>query len=189
MDFQSGERVIHQDRPEWGVGVVLSAQTGGDGQRLRVRFERAGLKTLSVPPAAVEHQAKNLNGALTPSDRLAGLDEHDAAEVMTGLPEAARDPFTSVAARLAATLSLYRFEPTGASIIDWAASQSGLADPLSRFTRHELEALFRTFERRRDAHLKRLADDVRNLAPADLAAAVADAPPAGKRALSRLIGR
>ncbi len=189
MDYRSGERVVHQDRPEWGVGVVLSSQPGSDAQRLRVRFERAGLKTLSVPPAAVVHQQIDPARAAAPTDRLQGLSDDEVTEIMTGLPEATRDPFESVPSRLAATLRLFRFESTGASIIDWAATQSGLADPLSRFTRHELEALYRAFERRRDAHLKRLSDDVRNLSPADLAAAVEKAPPAGKRALSRYIGR
>lgn len=167
----------------------MTAQSGGDATRLRVRFERAGLKTLSVPPANVGPEPASLNGDAASTDKLANLDPREIEDVMTGLPESTRDPFTTSAARLAATLRLFRFESSGASIIDWAAIQSGLSDPLSRFTRHDLEAYFRTFERKRDAHLKRMADEVRSLPAAELAAAVAEAPPAGKRALSRYIAR
>lgn len=189
--FRSGERVVHQGRPEWGVGVVLSAQTISDGlQRLRVRFERAGLKTLSSPPAAIKPLGSVAAGQPeAPSDRFAGLDDQAAAAVMTTLPEATRDPFSSCESRLAATLALYRFEPRGGSLIDWAAAQSGLADPLSRFNRQRLEAFFQRFALLRDNHLKKLTREARRLPLSSISIVARSAPPAGRAALSRLITR
>ncbi|MBZ0173299.1 MAG: DUF3553 domain-containing protein, partial [Phycisphaerales bacterium] len=53
--WKSGDRVVHTTRPEWGLGRVLSAtsirEDGQDAQRLTVRFDRAGTKTLSTAVA------------------------------------------------------------------------------------------------------------------------------------------
>src|SRR5215475_864002 len=75
---------------------------------------------------------------------------------MSRLPDATTDPFTPLSARLKATIDLYRFTDSGGSLLDWAAAQSRLKDPLSRFSRHELEQLFRRFAFVRDEHLKKL---------------------------------
>jgi hypothetical protein len=49
--------VVHAGKPEWGVGVVSSAQNvtqdGKPSQRLTIRFERAGLKTVSTAVASI----------------------------------------------------------------------------------------------------------------------------------------
>ena len=50
--LKPGDRVRHAGRPEWGVGAVqsteASAHEGKPCQRVTVRFEREGLKTLST---------------------------------------------------------------------------------------------------------------------------------------------
>ncbi|RMH29165.1 MAG: DUF3553 domain-containing protein [Planctomycetota bacterium] len=190
MRFLSGQRVVHADRPEWGVGVVLSAMRAGAVDRLRIRFERAGLKTLASPPAAIRAAADpDAADDSAPADRLAGLDAAEAARVMASLPEPTRDPFTRIPDRLAATLALYRFTGRGGSLIDWASAQSGLADPLSRYTRHELETLFERFAAAREDHLKSLAAEARRSPPAHLESVLRDAPPAGRQAWLRAIGR
>ena len=79
---------------------------------------------------------------------------------MSRLPEAATDPFTSLEARLKATLTLYRFTDQGGSLLDWAAAQSALKDPLSEFSRHDLERLFQRFAFVRDEHLKKLVQEI-----------------------------
>lgn len=188
MTFRSGVKVVHQDRPEWGVGVVLTAlRIGGDGAlRLRVRFERAGLKTLCVPPAAI--CTADSDTPRDDGDRLSGLDDDDAGKVMVLLPEAVRDPFASLEDRLSATLALYRFAPEGGSLIDWAAAQSGLADPLTRFTRQRLEEMFSRFARLRDDHLRELVRQSGKDRLGAIAKTAQSAPPAGRAALRRLIG-
>jgi len=195
--FRTGDRVVHGDKPEWGLGVVLSAealqQGGAAAQRLRVRFERAGVKTLSAPPASLQAASEGKPTVENdhPKGWLESLESASTApdEALAVLPESATDPFRPLAARLRATLDLYRFEPTGASLIDWAAAQTGLTDPLSRFSRHELEAVFSRFASERDAHLSRLASEARRAEPETLAAAASAAGPAAKRALARLDGR
>lgn len=188
VTFRSGVKVVHQDRPEWGVGIVLTAlRVGGDGAtRLKVRFERAGLKTLSMPPAAIRTVE-----SLAPEegkDRLATLDDAAVAEIMVALPEAVRDPFTSLENRLTATLALFRFTPDGGSLIDWATTQSGLVDPLTRFTRQSLEEMFTRFARRRDDHLKELVRESRRDHLKVIVKVAQSAPPAARTALRRLIG-
>ncbi len=82
-------------------------------------------------------------------------------DAMVGLPASASDPFLPFAKRLEIVLGLYRFEPTGGKLIDWAVAQSGLDDPLARFNRHELEAFFQRWTFERDLALVRLAQEAR----------------------------
>ncbi|MEX0877058.1 MAG: hypothetical protein WD114_06325, partial [Phycisphaerales bacterium] len=108
-------------------------------------------------------------------------DHRQVLTIMTGIPEKARDPFASPAQRLAATLSLYRFEGTGASLLDWAAAQSGLRDPLSRFNRHELEEYYRMFQKNLQTHLSRVVREANNVPAPELVRIAKSAPPAAQR--------
>jgi hypothetical protein len=191
--WKRGDRLVHASRPEWGVGEVTSAQPGdGNGQQtLTIRFTRAGAKTLSTAHAPLElaEDVPILEKALA---ERAGWSDQSAAvveEVMTAIPERARDPFTSLTDRLRFTLDLYRFTDTGAPLIDWAAAQSGLPDPLSRFNRHELEQFFRKFRMNLDAHLRTIADQARQSDQALFDQAAAEAPPEARFALKRIHAR
>jgi hypothetical protein len=86
--------------------------------------------------------------------------------------------------RLNLTLGLYRFHKSGHSLVDWAVAQSGMADPLTRFTRQELEQLFDRWAYERDVHLSRLLQDARN-EQAIVAAAVKTAPKPAQDAVRR----
>jgi len=194
--FSIGDQVVHAGKPEWGGGSVVSAAaTNHEGkpcQRLSVRFSRAGLKTVLTGIAPIQPAAE-ISSTLKPK-----LDEHhdplpinsaghrELLEIMTRMPEPARDPFATPAMRLESTLSLYRFEGTGGSLIDWAAAQSGLSDPLSRFNRHELEEYYRMFEKNLRTHLSKVVRDANNVARDDLIRIAKNAPPAGQRALQKL---
>ena len=84
------------------------------------------------------------------------LDGSNRASELWDLPDALSDPFASVADRLRATLATYRFSTEPKALIDWAIAQTGLDDPLSKYTRPELEQAFPRFARDRDQHLRDL---------------------------------
>jgi hypothetical protein len=152
-----------------------------------VRFERAGVKTLTT--AFADLRTPGEMGALPEKEEGSWLEKAEAEpaeERMSRLPEPATDPFRSKRSRLEATLGLYRFTGIGASLLDWATAQSGLKDPLSRFNRHELERFFERFKNNLDAHLKRLSFEMKKEDPAGLAAAVAAAPQQARTALRRI---
>lgn len=175
IDFKFGDRVVHTTRPEWGTGVVTAVQPvvheGKPAQQLTLRFDRGGLKTLSTAVASLRlaeqadehHPAREVAGE--PKGWLDTIGADNPAEAMSRLPESTRDPFTTLAARIKATLTLYRFSDRGASLLDWAAAQTGLADPLGRFNRHELEEFFRRFAQERDAHLRKLVLELQRKDP------------------------
>jgi hypothetical protein len=193
-NWSKGDSVVHAGRPEWGVGHVLSAETymheGKPCQRLSIRFERAGTKTISTAFADLRPASE--------IPRLPELKEEEpdplaqaafgasVEQMMTSLPERATDPFTSLKSRLTATLDLYRFTESGGTLLDWAAIQTGLKDPLSRFNRHELEQWFAKFKIELDNHLRKLVRDIRRTEPATLDAVAATASPAAKAALRRV---
>lgn len=167
--FALGDRVRHAARPEWGVGEITAAeslvQDGKPTQRLVIRFERGGFKTLSsafadlrpaseLPPVASEKSI----------DPLAAPDE-SAEERLLAIPDTATDPFIPLKKRMIATLGLYRFTGNGGSLIDWACMQTGLKDPMVRFNRHELEEFFKRFRFALDQHLARLGKDARRQEP------------------------
>ena len=201
--YQFGDRVVHTGRPEWGAGVVTAAQSlsheGVPCQRLTLRFERAGLKTVSTAFAELRPAEESLAPAAVATAPAAGpaegegtwLDEVEARDLprrMAILPEETRDPFASLESRIRATLGLYRFADHGAPLLDWAAMQTGLADPMTRFSRHELEEYFRRFAHERERQLKALVAEARRADPGAVARASANAPDGARSALKRLIG-
>lgn len=214
--FQIADRVLHPGKPEWGVGTVASAsnseQDGVACQRLAIRFDRAGLKTISTafvtlkrvagdpPPDAASAAPRPPNGAAgsfvpagdgrdpfaAPSPTGVPDDPREVRRLMTAIPDDAVDPFQTPGARLRSVLGLYRFEQTPASLIDWAAAQSALSDPLSRFSRQELEEYFSDFRRTLDKALAKAVHDAGKVDPSELRAIAQGAPPAGQRALLAL---
>lgn len=176
--FEFGDRVRHTKRPEWGIGSIVKTEhlsvNGQDAQRVAVRFPNAGLKTISTahaelevmtdaiagPPAVDEHPLAGWD-KMSESDWLGEVAQRKVHEAMVSLSEAVRDPFNSLQHRLGACLDLFRFERTGASLLDWAVGQSGLDDPLSRFTRHELEVFFDQWAGNRTEHLQLLLGQAR----------------------------
>ncbi len=193
-EWNFGDRVVHTGKPEWGTGVVNQAlgimHEGKPCQRLMIRFDRAGLKTISTAFAELRGAE---GGSAEPGESggatatlEAEVDDDALGARLVSLPEPATDPFTTPEQRLTATLDLYRFESTGGSLLDWAAVLSGLRDPLSRFNRHELEAFFERFARTRDEHLRMLVEEVRRRDAGALASAVRSAPAGAGNVLRRL---
>lgn len=182
-----GDRVRHAGKPEWGNGQITAAeaavQDGRACQRVTIRFDRVGLKTLSTAFADLR-PAETLVSTERPADPLLA-DGAAVHELLSRVPEAASDPFSTPRKRLEATLNLYRFSDRGGSLLDWAAAQTGLKDPLTRFSRHELEDLFQKFQFNLEAHLRKLVREMKKADPAALAAVAASAAPAAKQALRR----
>ncbi len=186
--FQFGDKVLHNARPEWGAGSVVKVEeaiiNGERAQRLSIRFPNAGLKCLIAGKSSgaelkkVKEEdnghATSLNGlsGVAPSgtsrleqweqmsrtEWLSPLAQRKIKEVMTSVPEECTDAFIPLPKRLANTLRLYKYDKSGKGLIDWAVSQSGLNDPLTRFTRTELEQLFDRWGTLRDLHLAKLLD-------------------------------
>lgn len=116
------------------------------------------------------------------------LSDTEVTERLLILPEAARDPFRSLAERFEASVRLYRYRAQGGSLLDWAAAQTGLADPLSRQSRHDLEASFARFRRRLDAHTRGLALELVKTDPAAAKRILAQAPDDAKSLMRRIAG-
>ncbi|MHC4218926.1 MAG: DUF3553 domain-containing protein [Planctomycetota bacterium] len=200
--FEFGDRVRHNRRPEWGIGSIVKTEelaiAGGSAQRVSVRFPNAGLKTISTAHADLQlvnsNNGPETDGADThplggwekmkEGDWLGGVAQRKVEEAMTSLAPEVRDPFMTLPQRLEACLALYRFDRTGRSLTDWAIAQSGLADPLSRFTRHELELLFEQWCSQRDEHLGRLLQEVKG-DPEAITRLIESAPAGARDAVRR----
>jgi len=190
--FSFGDKVVHAAKPEWGTGTVNKAQNlirdGKACQSLTVRFERAGLKTVNTAIADIQPAADEPRAPHPAADPGEGWLAEAAAESperrMAQLPVPCTDPFSTPASRLRATVDQYRFTPEGGSILDWAAVQTGLSDPLTRFSRHELEQFFRRYADNRDAHLRATAAECRKDDPNAYQSIVAAAPRAARNALN-----
>ena len=202
-----GDRVRHASRPEWGIGTVVKVEhlpMNGQGrhgdQRLSIRFPNAGIKTLIDGHAELERvtdaadpfaddqtPSVRLWERLSESDWLSPLARRKIDEAMISLPPACRDAFNSLGKRLSLVLGLYRFDSSGKGLIDWAVAQTGLDDPLTRFSRQELEKHFSRWCFERDQHLGKLLQECRGGADRSaLDAALKTAPPAGAEAVRRL---
>ncbi|MSR40993.1 MAG: DUF3553 domain-containing protein [Phycisphaerales bacterium] len=195
--ISQGMQLRHRQRPEWGIGSVTRVETltraGVTDQRVWVRFPNAGLKTLLRSAADLEV----VGGAAAADHTFAA--RHHAADggwlgaistkkpeaAMSELPPEATDPFIPLERRLQHLLGLFRFSSTGSSLMDWAVAQSGLDDPLSRFTRTDLEGHFKNFAMDRDAHVGKLLSEARKNGN-QVDAILAQAHPTAKKVLVRL---
>ncbi len=175
--FEFGDRVRLQRRPEWGIGSVVKVEAamlnGTRSHSVSVRFANQGIKVLNTAVAEIELVSHEHEEALadakahpmvqwhkiSENDWLAPIAQRKIQEVMVSLPENVRDQFCSIKQRLKQTLDLFRFERTGGSLIEWAIAQSGLDDPLSRFTRQELELLFDRWMTYRQDHLLKMLQE------------------------------
>jgi hypothetical protein len=206
--FANGDKVRHPGRPEWGVGTILKAEIAADlpmnghpKQRLSVRFPNAGIKTIVTgyadlvrvtdnidPITANETEIAQYWNRMSESDWLGDVARKKVEQAMITLPEDVRDPFASLAKRLSLTLGLYRFDRSGRGLMDWAVAQTGLDDPLSKFTRHELEQKFDRWAFERENYLAKLLQEAR--APGAehgaLQIALKTAPPTAQEAVRRL---
>lgn len=204
--YQFGDRVTHEQRPEWGVGSVVKVEealiNGERAQRVSIRFPNAGLKSIIATQAALRRVEANgeshLNGEshqngsrfeqwerMDQSEWLSPLAQRKIREVMTAIPESCTDAFNSFRKRFTNTVRLYKYDKSGRGLIDWAIAQSGLDDPLSRFTRQELEQLFDRWVTERDRHLGKLLQSAHN-EKAVVREVLREAPPAAQQAARRL---
>ncbi|MBU6414382.1 MAG: DUF3553 domain-containing protein [Planctomycetes bacterium] len=106
-------------------------------------------------------------------------------EMLLRVPDDATDPFVTPRKRLERTLALFRFSAHGGSLLDWAAMQTQLKDPLSAFNRHELEDAFKWFQNRLEQHLRTVLREVRKADPGAIEELSKTAVPAARQALIR----
>lgn len=108
---------------------------------------------------------------------------------MLRMPEPAVDPFRSTRERLQFSLNLYRFQRDAKSITEWAIAQSGMPDPLTRWSRQELELMFDRWARERDIHLLDLVSRAEKEDPEMTRRLLDAALPDAREALRRRIVR
>jgi len=196
--FKIGEKVRHCKRPEWGVGSIAKIEVitrdGRPDRRIWIRFPGVGEKTVLASMAELEHADGGdvLPGAPTLADLhaqsdsgwLGEISKRKPEDLMVKLPDTATDPFVPLRRRLEFVLGLYRFDAQG-KLIEWAIAQSGLNDPMSRFSRHDLEAFFQRWKFALDAQLGKLLQEARR-EPGTLEAATKGAPPSAQAAVRRI---
>jgi hypothetical protein len=195
VTFQRGDRVVHPRKPEWGDGEVRAVQRithqGQPAQRVTVQFANEGRKVINTAVAPLQAKDQATPAAATSASTSSGSKDSDMTTThssgSTGgwieslersvksnqnelwdLPEAMTDPFSSFARQLEATLESYRFSTEPRALIEWAVMQTGLNDPLSRYSRPELEEAFPGFARNRDKHLKDLVRRIKQAGETDV---------------------
>jgi hypothetical protein len=197
--------------------AVTTTHEGKAAQRLVVRFSNQGSVTINTGVATLVRKdaISAMTTTTTPSFATAlktGAGAREGASGGSGgseggggwlaslgsgpqtaelhrLPEAMTDPFASIQKRLTATLESYRYSTEPRSLVDWGCAQTGLNDPLSKYTRHELEQAFPRFARDRDHHLNDLIRTLKKQGKASLIEEVLRSItlPAARTALQRAI--
>lgn len=164
--FSRGDKVIHPRRPQWGDGQVLTAlnitHEGKPGQRLTVRFANEGQVTINTAIVPLIHKETVSTMSSTSSYSHSGqgwldtLSRDANGHELFKLPEELTDPFSNLEKRFEATLRSFKLASDARdprALLDWAVVQTGLNDPLSKYTRPELEQAFPRFARDREQHL------------------------------------
>lgn len=200
--LQFGDRVRHGSHPDWGIGSVVKVEAvedhDGHVPRISVRFPDHGLEVLvgrEVPLSVVDEPCCE-PAAMGPRPPIAEVEDLERAgmdsaieqklmEIMRSIPIACRDPFNGPEIRLRNTLELYRYDTSGRGLIEWACTQTGMDDPLTRFNRTELEAYFQRWSHDRDEHLGQLLYEMRDDGDT-VNRLVRGAPDSARRAASRV---
>lgn len=162
-----GRTVQVAARPEWGAGTVLRVQsTSAAGQpqhRVSIQFA-VGHKQLLIPPGRLV--APSAEPERTPGwiDAVAGATVDDR---LRRLPAEATQVLGTLAQRLAALAPYFGVGDDERSLMRWARAQTGVGDPLSRWTRDELSAALEQFRRHRDSYARELIANARAASGAD----------------------
>ncbi len=157
-----GKKVRVPARPEWGIGTVLRVQPttagGAAAHRVSIQFP-TGHRHLVVPPARLEppdeEQPTRAAGWI---DTLGGATLDDR---LRALPEHVRDFLGTASQRIVAISALFRYTEDDKSLLRWARDQTGIADPLTHWSRDELRSAFDNFVRSRDRLLRETVARVR----------------------------
>lgn len=152
-----GTSVAVAGKPEWGVGRVLKVLSttiaGSPQHRVTIHFPH-GTRTLIAPPATLTlPQAEGERAKIGWLDSISGTGPDDRLRTLT---PAALQVLGDLPTRLRAVYPLYDFSEEPASLMKWARAQTGVADPLSHWSRDELIVAFGAFCIERDAHLRGL---------------------------------
>jgi len=161
--FAVGDEVVHPKKPEWGVGAVTKAEKavheGSPCQRLTIRFDKVGMKTVSTAFAALRPAGR------APSDvPESAADIQSLAAGLADLPPALTDRSAPALERIAGLLEEFRTDPERGDILGWSIRQTGLRDPLAVLSRGEIEQRLRT---RQAAAARALARAVSELPQAE----------------------
>ena len=189
-DSLVGQKVCNPARPEWGQGTVLRIQTSPVGgqpvYRVSIQFS-TGHRVIQVPPgrlacpqAGPQREAGWLDKAArqTTDDRLAAL------------PESVREFLGTSAQRLVVIARLYEVGDDATSLMTWARSQSGVADPMSLWSRDEIRVAYDEFCRRRDTLLREIVAAIRRTSgPAALGEAWKEVPDAARERMQAIVTR
>jgi hypothetical protein len=167
--------------------VQKARVAGQPAHRVSIQFA-VGHRTLLVPPArlvAPQPQARRQSGWL------ADLGRDTLDDRLRALPQQVTEVLGTPSERLAALIPLYETHDDSASLLRWARAQTGVADPLSLWSRDELQAAFDDFCTERDALLRNLAARLRqSQGPGAVPQALASVPeklrPVVRAALQRL---
>lgn len=152
-----GQKVQVPGKPDWGVGTVLKVQeTTANGAplcRITIQFPH-GTRTLQSPPARLAPPQAEIERKQGWLDSIGGrtIDER-----LKQLPDDVIRVLGTPLQRLAVVLKTYAYTDDPKSLIRWARAQTGLADPLSQWSRDELSIAFGVYCNERDAHLRNLA--------------------------------
>ncbi len=184
-----GFKVCNPARPEWGVGTVLRVQSttvaGKAVHRVSVQFD-TGHRTLVVPPAQLaEPQA----GPTREAGWLDTAAKQTLDDQLVQMPEEVREFLGTSTQRIVVLSRLYTLDEDGTGIIKWARSQTGVADPLTMWTRDELRQAFASFCRMRDKLLRSAAAQVRATAgQRAVDEALLDCPPEVTEKMREVLG-
>jgi hypothetical protein len=172
-----GQRVFNPARPEWGAGTVLRVEThharGGLQHRVSVQF-LAGHKLVHIPPARLTRELEGQTRNAGWLDTVAGSTPD---ERLVRLPPEVTGFLGTAAQRLALVAGLYEYTDEPRSLIQWARSQTRIADPLSHWSRDELVQAFAKFCGERDSELRATAARVKQGQGAEGLQAALDALP------------
>ncbi|MBK9118676.1 MAG: DUF3553 domain-containing protein [Phycisphaerales bacterium] len=156
-----GTRVVNPVRPEWGAGTVLRVQAvdlgGQPAHRVSVQFA-TGHRTMMVPPGRLMLPTAEPTRAAGWLDQLgkSTLDHQ-----LRALPERVREFLGTSAQRLVVLAPLYECDGSATALLRWARSQTGVADPLTIWSRDELREAFAAFQRQRDVAARDAVQRVR----------------------------
>ena len=191
LHFKVGDKVAHPKKPEWGTGVVVHAQPatheGIAAQRLRVDFANKRNTTINTAIAPLV-SGDQINQSFTPPPKGLGqdmsmstntskpgagwLDELEGANggkrELWDIPDACDDAFSSDEQQLDACLDTFKYNTDPGPLFQWAVVQTRLDDPLTKYTRVELEQAFPRYARDRDNRLFELVRQMKRNGQIDL---------------------